>query len=226
MLSVYTHNLAVKEAKRIVLIAVLLCLFLLPVVAGAAMRSSSYIIYENINHAFDGPVISGISASVTGAQVTVTWDTDVIADQFIIYDTDSGFSDSHEQGSSVKSSTTHTVILTGLSENTLYYYQVKSTRINGGTTIDSTVRTATSGSAAGPGGGEEEEPPSGGGGGILIIDKTDKIAPEISDLSINTISFNSVEIVWQTDEPATSFVEYGLSISYGATFGEWSSTTE
>lgn len=227
MLSVYTHNPAVKEVKRIVLIAVLFCLFLLPVVAGAAMRSSSYIIYENINHVFDGPLISNIAASVNEAEVTVTWDTDVTADQFVIYDVDSGFSNSHEQGSSVKSSTTHTVILTGLGDNTLYYYQVRSTRINGGTTVDSTVRSITTGSSAGPGGEEEEEEetPS-GGGGILIIDKTDKIAPEISEVAINTISFNSVEIVWQTDEPATSFIEYGLTIGYGATFGEWASTTE
>lgn len=207
----------------------LLAVFVVPVSTSAAMQSENYVIYENVNHTFDGPVISNVSASVSGQSVTVSWDTNVISDAFVIYDTDSSFAGAREQGSSVKNATSHSVDLSGLAANTTYYYRVRSERVNGGVTTDNTSRQFTTGSdEAGEEGEEEEEEEEedDSGGGILIIDKTDKVAPVISDVEVVGISDESVEIAWQTDEEATSFVEYGTTEDYGNTYGHWGTSTE
>jgi hypothetical protein len=186
------------------------------------MRSDNYIIYENINHSFDGPVISNVSDTGSGVTVTVTWDTDVIADGFVIYDTDSSFSNSKEQGTSARASSSHIVELTGLNPGT-YYYRVRSQRINGGVTTDTTPRTIT---ITSPGAGEEpEQEIIPGGGGMLIIDKTDKVPPEISNVVSEVLEYNEVRITWETDEESTSFVEYGLTTDYGKVYGNWATNT-
>ena len=188
----------------------------------AAMKSSTYVIYENVMHAFDGPVISGVGHSVDGATATVTWNTDVLADGFVIYDTNSGFSASMEQGSSLKNTTSHSVDVSGLDYSTTYYYKVRSERVNGGITTDNAVQSFTTG--ADP--STPVTPPSSGGGGILIIDKTDKIPPVISDVAVAAVAEDSARITWKTDEDATSFIEYGTSVSYGQTYGHWEEVLE
>ncbi len=199
-------------------------MFLFPWATFSAMESDSYVIYENIHHSFDGPLISSVSSSVSDLTATVSWTTDVNADSFVVYDTDSSVPDatSKEQGSALKTSTSHSVDLTGLSANTTYYFKVKSTRINGGTSIHATINSFSTG--ADP--NVSPAPPSSGGGGMLIIDKTDNIAPTISNLSAVAIDSSSVKVSWSTDEEATSFVEYGKTLSFGSVYGEWSSSTE
>ena len=199
----------------------LLVLLVLPTSLNAAMQSDSYIIYENVLHTFDGPIISNIVCTAGVEQVTVTWDTNVIADSFVVYDTDSSLTNSMEQGSSVKNSTSHSVVVTGLNGGTAIYYQVKSERVNGGVTQNSTTGSCTPTADTS---GITPDPPS-SGGGILIIDKTDKFAPEISDTEVIEVTSESAIITWTTNEEATSFVEYGTTIEYGHTYGEWSSTT-
>ena len=213
-----------KPARFLTVLVFLLFVLAVPPAVSAAMRSSNYIIYENVMHSFDGPVISGVSQSVSGTEVTISWTTNAAADGFVIYDTDSGFTTSHEQGNSAKTSTSHSVTLSGLSENTTYYYRVRSERVNGGVTTDTTARSFTTGTAAGS--GAEETTPPAGGGGILIIDKRDKIPPEITDVTVENITSESASVSWTTDEAATSFVEYGPDINYGSTYGSWASTTD
>jgi chitodextrinase len=210
-----------KITTKVILFGVILAL-VFPSGALGAMRSASYVIYENIHHTFDGPVISGVSASVSGQSATVTWTTDVTADGFVVYDTDPAFSAPKEQGSSEKNGTSLSVNVTGLAANTTYYYRVRSERINGGITTDMTPRNFTSGSDAVP---APPAPEPAGGGGVLIIDKTDKAAPEITNVQISEITIESVTVSWETNEPSTSFVEYGIDANYGSTYGEWASTT-
>jgi len=202
----------------------------------AALVSDSYIIYENVLHNFDGPLITGVSSSVSGTTATITWITNIPADSYVIYDTSNTFANSKEQGSSDKSSTSHSVAVSGLSSQTVYYYKVKSTRVNGGITTDNTIRTFTAGETT-----EDQlqaqitslqaqltvaqnQSSSTSGGGMLIIDKTDKISPLISNIAVTNISLNSATITWRTDEDATSFIEYGRTTSYGATYGQWEFT--
>ncbi|MEA3449611.1 MAG: fibronectin type III domain-containing protein [Patescibacteria group bacterium] len=214
--------LNINKLKIKFIIWLLLVVMFVPInLSWAAMRSNSYIIYENIHHSFDGPVISDVSASVSEQSATVTWNTDIIADAYVIYSTEASFATSYEQGSSVKSAIAHSVIVSGLDPSQTYYYRVRSERINGGVTTDTTERTfMTEAEAVSP------ETPSSGGGGILIIDKTDKIPPEISNINISDIGAQTISVEWETNEEATSFVEYGEGDAYGNVYGEWGTSTE
>jgi uncharacterized protein YdeI (BOF family) len=202
-----------KNRKTIkIIISTIALATMLPVGAvQAAFKSASYIIYENIHHTFDGPVISNVSGSLSGTTV--------------VYDTASDFSSSKEQGSPTKDATSHSVDVTGLAYSTTYYYKVKSTRINGGVTTDTTVNTVTTGAA--PADEECEEcPAGGGGGGMIIIDKTDNTPPVILNIAMQTVDSNSIKVTWDTDEIATSFLEYGRTANYGAAYGHWTFTLE
>jgi hypothetical protein len=220
--------LDIKKIKKTVVIAMMFSLVWTPFYSvQAAMKSTSYIIYENVLHTFDGPVITGVSSSVSGITVTVTWNTNVLADGFVVYDTVGGFTASKEQGRSVKDSTSHSVTLNGLAANTTYFYKAKSTRINGGVSESSSYNFTTGAdpNAQPPTPPTPPTPPPSAGGGMLIIDKTDKKAPIITDVTYKVISSVSAEIKWVTDESATGFVEYGETTNYGSTFGSWSSST-
>ncbi len=185
----------------------------------AEMRSEHYIIFENVLHTFDGPTISNVNHSnITDSTVTITWETDAISNSFVEYSTNSNLSNSKEQGTDIKNYTSHSVTLTGLNSNTTYYYRVKSERLEGGESVSDIYSFATLAS--------EEINISGGGGGVIIIDKTDKEAPVISNVEIINITANSAEIKWQTNEESTSFVEYGEDINYGSTYGSWEMTIE
>lgn len=215
--------------KKLIAISVLLIMFLSPGVILAAMESDSYVIYENIHHSFDGPVITSISSSVSDLTATITWTTNIEADSFVVYDTDASVPDasSKEQGSALKTSTSHSVTLTGLSANTTYYYRVKSTRVNGGTSISATINTFSIGAdPTAEALAEAVAANNSGGGGVIIIDKTDKNAPIITNVEAVAIDSKSIKVSWNTDEEATSFVEYGETLSFGSVYGEWSSSTE
>jgi len=216
----------IKNITIAKVIGFLLAFIFIPVFVKAAMQSQNYVIYDSVMHGFDGPVISNVSHSVSGQSATVAWDTNIIADGFVEYDTNNSFSASKEQGSSVKNSTSHSVVVGGLAANTLYYYRVKSERVNGGITIDSTTYSFTSGQDEDQGGDEPASDPVVGGGGILIIDKTDKVPPDITNISVKGITYDSVEVSWETNEDATSFVEYGPDIGYGSTYGQWDESKE
>ena len=188
----------------------------------AVLESDNYVIFENVHHEFDGPVISAVACGGGVEKMTVSWTTDVLADAFVEYSQDSGLANSKEQGTSALAGTNHSVEVNGLTAGT-YYYRVKSRRVNGGLSIDSSIRSCVA--AAAP----AEAPPapsSAGGGGVIIIDKNDKIAPAITNFALTAKSADSLTFSWETDEPATSFIEYGLSNSYGETVGSWASNTK
>lgn len=193
-----------------------LAMLLSPFSGLALMQSASYRIYETVLQEFDGPVISNVAATAGETTATVSWDTDVVANGFVIYDTDSAFSNSKEQGASAKSGTSQSVSLVGLSAATTYYYRPKSGGLNNGVSTDTTSRSfTTSASSVTP------APQQQGGGGILIIDKRDKITPAISDIRVDKVISDGATISWQTDEEANSFVEYGQTIVLGGTYGRW-----
>ena len=210
------------------LIAMVLGFLLVPQSLLAALQSPSYIIYENVMHSFDGPLISNVGAVASDGYVTVTWNTNVASDSFVEYDINSNFFTSSEQGTSNKTYINHEVTLTGLEANTTYYYRVRSERVNGGLSIDSIVRTFNSGSGSGSTTGSTQETNSdpGGGGGILIIDKTDNEAPIIENVTVVKEAPGEITIKWFTEEESTSFVEYGRTSYYGLTYGDWATSTD
>jgi hypothetical protein len=211
-----------KYFKKTIIYLILTAL-VIPIATSAAMQSTNYVIYENVMHSFDGPVITNVASSISARVATITWDTNVASDAFVVYSTDGALLSSKEQGTSNKSSSTHTVVMSGLAENTTYYYRVRSERVNGGITTDPTIRTFTTG--ADPVVTPVVTPPS-ASGGMLIIDKTDKVPPTITDVNVTGVSFSSVKVTWKTDEKATGFVEYGATTTYGQTYGQWSTSTD
>lgn len=216
----------IKRVKLKIKISILLLAILtvLPGMARSAMQSNSYVIYDSVMHAFDGPVITGISVSVSGQTATVSWTTNVAANSFVEYDTSADFSSSKEQGTSVKNFTSHSVAVSGLEANTTYYYRVKSERVNGGITTETpSSNSFTTGNDNPP--APQQPETSTGGGGVLIIDKTDKFAPVIENVQAASDTDTGASVTWDTDEEATSFVEYGLTEDYGSTYGHWGTST-
>lgn len=202
-------------------LAINLVLIMFASPALAALRSANYVIYENVNYSFDGPVISGVTSAVNEAVATVSWTTDAAADAFVIYDTTNTFAASREQGLSAKTGTNHSVALKGLNENTKYYYKVRSSVVNNGVTVDSTVREFTTGATP-----PAVVPETPAGGGMLIIDKTDKIAPKISNVQARVTSSTTIEVSWMTDEDASGFAEYGSNNELGSVAGSWKMAKE
>jgi hypothetical protein len=50
----------------------------------------------------------------------------------------------------------------------------------------------------------------------ITVNDADATPPKISDVQSSGVTYNSAEISWDTDEPATSQVDYGLTTSYGS----------
>lgn len=138
-----------------------------------------------------GPVISATSTSdIKNTSAVISWTTDIAANSYVVTATTTAFSYTTETGSA-SSVTSHSVTLTGLSANTIYYYYVKS-----GDSIDNN-----------------------GGDYYSFTTTSDTTAPTITfteATDATVLSDTSVRIVWTTSELATSTVEYGLDTSYAS----------
>jgi phosphodiesterase/alkaline phosphatase D-like protein len=133
------------------------------------------------------PVISATQAtSVTSAGATITWVTDESSDSTVAYGTSSVYDKSTKSGGM---STSHSVVLTGLSPSTTYHFAAKSADASGniGASGDLTFTTAVK----------------------------DTNPPVISGLSAVKISSKGAVIIWQTDKPADTLVEYGPTSNLG-----------
>ena len=141
------------------------------------------------------PTISSVSTSnLTSSSVTITWSTNEDADSVVGYSEDTSYT--QEQGS-IALTQSHSINLSGLSPETTYYFQVKS-RDNAGnlqTETDDQVYTFTTNT-------------SGSGDG-----------PVISDVFVSDLSYNSATINWDTAAEGNSLVDYGVSSSFGESYG-------
>ncbi len=77
------------------------------------------------------PVISDVQATnITADSATITWTTDTLSDSTVNYGTSTALGSTASDGTA----TSHSVNLTGLSAETVYYYEVQSTDASGTTT--------------------------------------------------------------------------------------------
>ncbi|MDG6220897.1 MAG: Ig-like domain-containing protein, partial [Candidatus Thermoplasmatota archaeon] len=120
---------------------------------------------------------------------TISWTTDEKADSRLEYGLDTAYGLSKISG---VLSTTHTIVLDGLNWDTTYYYCVggKDASGNIGWSVGQTFKT-------GP------EP--------------DTTPPRITAGPNVIVEGNAATITWNTDEPATSIIEYGTTTGYGQT---------
>ncbi|MFZ4648401.1 MAG: fibronectin type III domain-containing protein [Patescibacteria group bacterium] len=171
------------------------------------------------------PAISGVQTDqIFDTSATIIWDTNEPANSLVNY----GVASSTYSSSSLStlSNYSHAVILRNLAPSTKYYYKVTSVDGNSNssssegfsfTTSETLVLDSVAQAAADAArlAGKNSAAPS-GGGGLLIIDKTDKIAPTISNSAVDSINSDQATITWNTDELADSMVEFGSTESFGS----------
>jgi phosphodiesterase/alkaline phosphatase D-like protein len=136
------------------------------------------------------PSISGITASVTSSSsATITWSTNESATSQVEYGSTSSYGSSSALDSSLV--TSHTINLTGLGADTAYHYRVKSRDASGNEATSGDDSFRTSGSP-------------------------DTTVPVISGVVSTNFTTSGATIMWNTNEAATSQVEYGLTTGYGS----------
>ncbi len=128
------------------------------------------------------PVISAIgSSSITGSGATISWTTDEASDSLVKYGTSSGTYTLTK--TSATDTTSHSLALTGLSEETTYYYVVNSTDPSSNSAESSEYSLTTH----------------------------DSTPPVISSVASSSIGTTTATITWTTNEASDSQVRYGTS---------------
>jgi peptidoglycan hydrolase-like protein with peptidoglycan-binding domain/phosphodiesterase/alkaline phosphatase D-like protein len=132
------------------------------------------------------------TTSITTSGATITWQTDLPSDSQVEY------GDSENLGTlsalNTVMTTSHSVTLTGLSQNTNYIFKVKSKPVG---VLVQTVSIS-----------QEFD---------TLSQAVPVVAPaNILSVSSSAITTAGVTISWTTDKNSTSKVEYGINTSYGA----------
>ncbi|EKE15915.1 MAG: PKD protein [uncultured bacterium] len=137
-----------------------------------------------------GPEISEDPAcSVKENSITINWETDEDSDSYVLYSIESDLDGYLKKGSS-SSEENHSVTIEGLLPQTEYFYQASSQNSAGGVTTSDIESCATLGTGV------------------------DSQAPSISNVQAVFIGKNQALINWNTDEVATSQVEYDKTKIY------------
>ncbi len=134
------------------------------------------------------PVLSGITASaITTSGAIITWGTNEPATSVVDYGLTTGYGSSSTVNTTPV--TSHSRTLTNLVPSTTYHYRVKSVDGSGNvaTSADNTLATPAA---------------------------PDTTAPTISAITAGTITSNSAEITWATNEAGTSLVQYSVDLSF------------
>ena len=142
-------------------------------------------------------LVSGpTSSQITETTADITWTLNHTANGRTNYGLTSAYGSSLIETSD-NLYATHVMTLRNLTPATTYHYKIISTDSRGSTVSSGDLTFTTLGGTPTP---------------IL----TDTAAPMFSSMAANTVTTNSTTISWNTDEPATSRVEYGISTTYGS----------
>ena len=139
-----------------------------------------------------GPTITSVVATpaVDGISATVTWTTSFAADSRVDFGLNAALLD--QSVSSATLVTSHSLVLTGLTNDTTYHFRVSSAGVDTDVTVEPEAPAAPLSFVTPP------EP--------------DVTPPVISSLSlIPGVDVFSVTVTWATDEPAESRIDYGTS---------------
>jgi hypothetical protein len=172
--------------------------FYIPIVNNDAMAVSAFVSTTTVPQPPGGggggggvinpPVISNIQViNITSNSARITWDTDKPADSVVAY----GFTVAHASGTVSDASyvTSHSIDIVGLDSLTTYHFSVKST--------DAALLSAESGD-------------------LTFTTLGDGAPPVISNVQAINITDTTAIIIWNTNEPANSLVDYGLTSGYGS----------
>jgi hypothetical protein len=150
--------------------------------AGFTIEDISVIFSTNPPPDTTPPVISNVQVtSVDDSTAVVTWTTDETSDSVVQYGTTSGSYPLSRNNTNLV--TSHSITLTGLTENTIHYFRVGSTDGSGNGAISNEMSFTT--------------------------DPTpDTTAPIISNVQVTSITQTAATISWTTNEPADSQVQF------------------
>jgi len=136
------------------------------------------------------PIISNVaSTDITDTTATITWTTDEPSDSVVNYGTTTALGNTESDPALVIN---HEIILSELTENTTYYYEVQSTDEGGYTATDDN------------------------GGAYYMFTTLIDAPPIISDVTATDITDSSATITWNTNELSDSRVNYGITTALGS----------
>ena len=148
------------------------------------------------------PNISNITASnITATSATISWETNEETSSFVEYSSNLGFGNGIMFGR-FDFTDSHEVILPAtLDPDTEYYFKVRSTDSIGNESVSSEDSFTT------------------------LTAASDTTGPVITLVTVQDIEHNTATVTWSTDEPATSFVDFGQTLSFGQTIGGYELNT-
>lgn len=150
------------------------------------------------------PVISTVSCGTpSNTLMTITWNTDETANQSVDYGTTTALSNNN---ATITTGTSHSVQISGLIGNTLYFFNVTS--------------WDTTGNKNSTGNGTAHAPFN-----CTTAAVSDTTPPLMTNLLNSSISGTTAIISWTTDESANSTVNYGTTTALGTFDGSSSYTT-
>ncbi len=194
------QRISIKLFSHLVIGLMVLCLFAMPLSPVQAVTvTAGYHVYGSGGGGSPAPtppppaspspspVISSIAVSdITVNSARITWTTDSLSTSVVNY----GLTAAYDATTTVSGFVSaHNVSLSGLAATILYHFRVRSTDALGNESI-STDQTFTT---LAP----------------------DTIPPIISNINVGQITGTSAKISWDTNEPATGQLNYGLTSSYG-----------
>ena len=135
------------------------------------------------------PAIQGVTVgSITPTSAMVTWTTDQASTSQVQFGTTTAYGSVSIQNAAM--ATSHSVTLTGLTPGTTYDFEVMST--NSASLSNQSPNATFTTATAGP-------------------------APNVQNVVFWGITGNSITIAWYTDQPSTTFVQYGITSALGQT---------
>jgi hypothetical protein len=158
--------------------------------ANGATGSSAMMSFTTTGTAPAGPpVISNVSVgSITNTSATITWTTDQPSTTLVNFGTTTAYGSNSTLDSTMV--TSHSVTLTGLTLGTTYDFDVVSAN-SGAMSASSTNST-------------------------FLTTSVVNTPPVITNVATTNLTSTSVTVTWTTDQPASSLVNYGTSLSYGS----------
>ena len=136
-----------------------------------------------------GPVITAAtSGNLTATGATITWTTDVTSTSQVFYGLDTNFSSSTTIADTVSGKKSHSVVLSGLTASTKYYYYVSSKDVNGNTN-----KTGDDGS----------------------LSFTTSAGGTITDAAVSSVTDTGATVSWTTSVAATGQVNSGTTSALG-----------
>ena len=128
-----------------------------------------------------------IAENITLTEATIRWTTNENADSQVEYGNTTNYGSFSPRDENFV--TTHTITLSNLTASTTYHFRVRSQDASGNLAVSNDFTFVTTG---------------------------DTQAPALTNIVANNLTMNAAQIEWNSDEPADSQVEYGLTTNFGS----------